>query len=204
MKLLKLLILFLGLMPAFAQGQNDRYSLKTKDRFNGRYEGKWDSLHESRISRLKTSAHYSNYHDRQISRAPGYAGVMRIKPPGVANSPALRVVSYQEVYCPYWAPDFSFVRRFIYFPRLDIYWDNFADCFIYYDGYDWRTSRYLPPMYDELDICRESMFEIEERIVESAWGYDYYFYDDGMFYYDFLFEDPDVCVDDFDFFDDCF
>ena len=82
-------------------------------------------------------------------------------------------------YRPYWADDYDFVRRWIFFPRLNIYWDNYSNVFVYLRGNRWRVSERLPRFYLHIDLLSEPLFEVEEDY-DSEDGY----YDDGYYYYE--------------------
>jgi len=53
---------------------------------------------------------------------------------------------------PDWGPYGYDNAQFYYFPDIDIYYDVLNSEFVYFDGYDWRSSPYLPSMYNDFDL----------------------------------------------------
>ena len=156
-------------------------------RYEGRYEGRWD--HRSYEDRFRKYGYgrpkYVYYHSYRIYRAPYYSGVIRVRPPYYRGMPRIIYSDYRDsrdvvLYRPIWAPDYVFVRRFIFFPRLNLYWDNYSNAFVYLRGSRWISSIRLPGMYVNINLGTEPMFEVEEDY-DSEDG----FYDDGSYYYEY-------------------
>jgi hypothetical protein len=82
-------------------------------------------------------------------------------------------------YRPYWSSEYDFVRRWVFFPRLNIYWDNYSSVFVYMRHNNWKISSRLPGIYVDIDLLSEPLFEVEENY-DSEDGY----YDDGYYYYE--------------------
>lgn len=53
---------------------------------------------------------------------------------------------------PDWGPYGYDNAQYYYFPDIDIYYDVLNREFVYFDGYDWRFSPYLPSMYSDFDL----------------------------------------------------
>lgn len=163
---------------------NNRNEHRSGYRYEGRYEGRWDNRN---VTRWKAFGYgkprYVVYHQTQIYRAPYFSGIIRVRPPHYHNMPAVYVESRIgqpfRHYRPYWADDYDFVRRWIFFPRLNIYWDNYSNAFVYMHNNRWRISTRLPGLYFNVDLLNEPLFEVEENY-DSEDGY----YDDGYYYYE--------------------
>lgn len=67
------------------------------------------------------------------------------------------------VYHPYWAPRMAFYRRWVYFPRLNIYWDNLRGLYVYRNGTVWVTSVSIPAVIVNVDLSKEKHFELPEE-----------------------------------------
>jgi hypothetical protein len=163
----------------------DRRDARTQYRYEGRYEGRWDNRH---VEKWKVYGYgkprYVVYNRTRVYRAPYFTGIIRVRPPFYTNMP---VVVYPEqrigrpfhYYRPFWSDDYMFVRRWVFFPRLNIYWDNYSNVFVYFHRHKWRVSASLPRFYFSIDLLNEPMFEVEEDY-DSEDGY----YDDGYYYYE--------------------
>ena len=53
---------------------------------------------------------------------------------------------------PDWGPYGYDYAQFYYFPDIDVYYDIASQQFVYFDGYDWRYSPYLPSLYNGFDL----------------------------------------------------
>jgi hypothetical protein len=163
---------------------NNREEHKNGYRYEGHYEGRWDNQN---VERWRTFGYgkprYVVYNQTRIYRAPYFSGIIRVRPPHYNNMP----VVYEETrigqpfrhYRPYWANDYDFVRRWVFFPRLNIYWDNYSNVFVYMRHNRWRISSRLPGLYFNVDLLNEPLFEVEENY-DSEDGY----FDDGYYYYE--------------------
>lgn len=53
---------------------------------------------------------------------------------------------------PDWGPYGYDYAQYYYFPDMDVYYDVLNREFVYFDGYDWISSPYLPSMYSNFDL----------------------------------------------------
>jgi hypothetical protein len=53
---------------------------------------------------------------------------------------------------PDWGPYGYDYVQYYYFPDIDIYYDVLNREFVYFDGYDWEFSPYLPQAYSDFDL----------------------------------------------------
>lgn len=153
-------------------------------RYEGRYEGRWDNRY---VEKWRAYGYgkprYVVYNQSRIYRAPYFSGIIRVRPPHYHNMPNVYVESRIgqpfSHYRPYWSDEYDFVRRWVFFPRLNIYWDNYSNVFVYMHNNRWRISTRLPGFYLHVDLLNEPLFEVEENY-DSEDGY----YDDGYYYYE--------------------
>lgn len=163
---------------------NNRGERRSGYRYEGRYEGRWDNRN---VTRWKAYGYgkprYVVYNQSRIYRAPYFSGIIRVRPPHYHNMPVVyvenRIGQPFRHYRPYWSSEYDFVRRWVFFPRLNIYWDNYSNVFVYMHHNRWRISTRLPGLYFNIDLLNEPLFEVEENY-DSEDGY----YDDGYYYYE--------------------
>src|SRR4051812_39150364 len=50
------------------------------------------------------------------------------------------------VYHPYWRPHYGYNRRWVFFPRYNVYWDNWRNQYVFYNGGMWVAQTATPPV----------------------------------------------------------
>ena len=65
------------------------------------------------------------------------------------------------VYHPYWGPKYQFHRRWVYFPRHNFYWDNWRQCYFFWNGVIWINQVTPPPIV--VNIESEKHYELQEN-----------------------------------------
>lgn len=94
--------------------------------------------------------------------------VMVIKPAHRPRGAAVVVVrsKYRPakivVYHPYWGPKYSFHRRWVYFPHYNFYWDNWRQCYFYWNGTIWINQLTPPPVVVNVNLDKEKHHELNE------------------------------------------
>src|SRR5262245_35363746 len=70
------------------------------------------------------------------------------------TQPVLDESSDRDVFPPYWAPAYDNFEHvhYYYLPDLEIYYDVWANEFVYLDAGHWVFSPFLPPMYMLYDL----------------------------------------------------
>ncbi len=66
------------------------------------------------------------------------------------------------VYHPYWHPNYSYNRRWVYFPRYNFYWDNWRNHYVYYDGGIWVSQPTAPAIIINVNLDKEKNYELKE------------------------------------------
>ena len=64
------------------------------------------------------------------------------------------------VYHPHWGPNYNFHRRWVYFPRHNFYWDNWRQCYFFWNGAIWVNQLMPPPVV--VNISTEKHYELKE------------------------------------------
>lgn len=67
------------------------------------------------------------------------------------------------VYHPYWGPKYNFHRRWVYFPRHNFYWDNWRQCYFFWNGVIWVNQVTPPPMVVNINLEKEKHYELKEN-----------------------------------------
>src|SRR4051812_46000047 len=87
-----------------------------------------------------------------------YAPAPRPRPVVVVAPPPPPVEQVIVPVVPVWAPPYAYVTEvhYYYFPDYAVYYNVFAQRYIYYDGYSWVNVSMLPamPMYYGFDPYR--------------------------------------------------
>lgn len=75
---------------------------------------------------------------------------------------------YREVvyYRPHWHPESRFERRWVYFPRYNVYWDNYRNQYAYSDRGRWVVTRRVPQVVVNVNLAREQYYELDREYDE--------------------------------------
>lgn len=69
-------------------------------------------------------------------------------------------------YRPKWHPECRMERRWVYFPKYNMYWDNYNDRYAYCDRGRWVVTRRVPQVVVNVNLARERYYELEEEYDE--------------------------------------
>jgi len=67
-----------------------------------------------------------------------------------------------KVFHPHWNPIFSYQRRWVYFPRYNIYWDNWRNKYVYLNNNVWITQAAVPQIILNVNLEKEEHQELGE------------------------------------------
>lgn len=67
------------------------------------------------------------------------------------------------VYHPYWHPNYAYNRRWVFFPKYNIYWDNWRNHYVYYNGVIWISQPTPPPVIVNVNLDKEKSTELKEK-----------------------------------------
>lgn len=65
------------------------------------------------------------------------------------------------VYHPHWRPAYSYTRRWVYFPRHNMYWDNWRNHYVYLDKGVWISRPQAPAIILNVNLEREKNYELK-------------------------------------------
>lgn len=66
------------------------------------------------------------------------------------------------VYKPYWRPYYAYNRRWIFFPKYNLYWDNWRNHYVFYSGAGWVSQPTAPPVIVNVNLDKEKNYELKE------------------------------------------
>lgn len=66
------------------------------------------------------------------------------------------------VFHPVWCPGMAIYRRWVFFPRYNFYWDNWRNCYFFWQGGVWVTSPTPPPVVVNVNLVKEKHYELKE------------------------------------------
>lgn len=66
------------------------------------------------------------------------------------------------VYHPYWRPHYAYHRRWVYFPRYNVYWDNWRNHYVFWNGAVWISQSAAPPVVVNVNLENERSVELRE------------------------------------------
>ena len=68
------------------------------------------------------------------------------------------------IFHPHWSPHREFHRRWVYFPKHNLYWDNWRELYFFHNGTVWVSSPQLPPHLHHVKIENEKHKELKESV----------------------------------------
>jgi hypothetical protein len=66
------------------------------------------------------------------------------------------------VYRPVWGPKHYIHRRWVYFPKYNIYWDNWRNHYVFWNGTIWFSQPSPPPVIVNVNLENEKHYELKE------------------------------------------
>lgn len=67
------------------------------------------------------------------------------------------------VYHPSWHKNHSYNRRWVFFPKYNIYWDNWRNHYMFYNGTVWLSQSTPPPVIVNVNLVDEKHYELKEN-----------------------------------------
>jgi hypothetical protein len=67
------------------------------------------------------------------------------------------------VYHPYWGPKLVIHRRWVFFPKYNIYWDNWRNHYVFLNGTRWISQATMPPALINVNLSTEKHYELKEN-----------------------------------------
>ncbi|MBA3663105.1 MAG: hypothetical protein H0W61_02715 [Bacteroidetes bacterium] len=67
------------------------------------------------------------------------------------------------VFHPVWRPTFGYNRRWVFFPKHNLYWDNWRNHYVYWNGVVWVSQPSAPPVVINVNLEKEKHYELNEK-----------------------------------------
>jgi hypothetical protein len=67
------------------------------------------------------------------------------------------------VYHPVWAPKVTIHRRWVFFPKYNMYWDNWRNCYVFWNAGVWVTQASAPPVVVNVNLENEKHYVLKEE-----------------------------------------
>jgi hypothetical protein len=74
------------------------------------------------------------------------------------------------VYHPYWRPAYSCQRRWVYFPNRNMYWDNWRNHYLFYNGTVWVSQPNVPTTIVNINLEKERTVELKDDDVDDIYA----------------------------------
>lgn len=66
------------------------------------------------------------------------------------------------VFHPGWRPAYSYYRRWLFFPKYNLYWDNWRNHWVFWNGTVWVSQPVTPPVIVNVNVADEKSYEMKE------------------------------------------
>ncbi|MCE3228082.1 MAG: hypothetical protein K0S32_2633 [Bacteroidetes bacterium] len=67
------------------------------------------------------------------------------------------------VYHPVWHPKYACNRRWVFFPKYNLYWDNWRNHYMFWNGTIWISQPTPPPVIVNVNLESEKHYELKEK-----------------------------------------
>lgn len=67
------------------------------------------------------------------------------------------------VYRPMWGPKHHIHRRWVFFPKYNMYWDNWRNHYVFWNGSIWFSQPTPPPIVVNVNLENEKHVELKEN-----------------------------------------
>ncbi len=68
-----------------------------------------------------------------------------------------------RVYHPHWHPNYSYNRRWVFFPRHNMYWDNWRNHYVFWNGTIWVSQTTAPAVIVNVNLDKEKAVELKDE-----------------------------------------
>lgn len=66
------------------------------------------------------------------------------------------------VFHPVWRPNYTYNRRWVFFPKYNLYWDNWRNHYVFWNGTVWLSQPTAPPVVVNVNLEKEKHYEMKE------------------------------------------
>jgi hypothetical protein len=67
------------------------------------------------------------------------------------------------VFHPVWRPAHPYNRRWVFFPKYNLYWDNWRNHYVFWNGVVWVSQPTAPPVIVNVNLEKEKHYEMKEE-----------------------------------------
>jgi hypothetical protein len=67
------------------------------------------------------------------------------------------------VFHPAWRPKYAYYRRWVFFPKYNLYWDNWRNHYVFWNGTMWLSQPTSPPVIVNVNLENEKSRELKEE-----------------------------------------
>jgi hypothetical protein len=67
------------------------------------------------------------------------------------------------VFHPVWRPKHAYYRRWVFFPKYNLYWDNWRNHYVFLNGPVWVSQAAAPPIIVNVNLENEKSKELKEE-----------------------------------------
>lgn len=67
------------------------------------------------------------------------------------------------VFHPVWRPKYAYYRRWVFFPKYNLYWDNWRNHYVFWNGTIWLSQPTAPPVIVNVNLENEKSKELKEE-----------------------------------------
>jgi hypothetical protein len=64
---------------------------------------------------------------------------------------------------PHWHPGRAYNRRWVFFPGYNLYWDNWRNHYVFWNGVVWVSQPKAPPVVVNVNLEKEKHVELKEE-----------------------------------------
>jgi hypothetical protein len=66
------------------------------------------------------------------------------------------------VFHPVWRPKYAYSRRWVFFPKYNLYWDNWRNHYVFWNGTIWLSQPTAPAVIVNVNLENEKSKELKE------------------------------------------
>ncbi|MGE0566723.1 MAG: hypothetical protein AB7O73_02140 [Bacteroidia bacterium] len=66
------------------------------------------------------------------------------------------------VFHPVWRPKWAYHRRWVFWPKYNLYWDNWRNHYLFWNGTMWISQTAVPPVVVNVNLAEEKHKELKE------------------------------------------
>lgn len=68
-----------------------------------------------------------------------------------------------RIFHPHWGPNYAYRNRWIFFPKYNLYWDNWRNEYVYINNGLWISRPVAPPIILNINLDKEEQNELDSN-----------------------------------------